>query len=133
MRPKTKEFFDPHGFEAEEKRMIRKAAGLFRAGLPVLANAHGQALKPIDTTIVLKAARLFDGKSGALVKPGVVVVRDGKIVAAGTNAAIPTGAEGIDLGDATLLPGVIDAHTPLTRLYRADYTKDRLEGLHKTH
>src|SRR5260370_15979331 len=133
MRPKTKEFFDPHGFEAEEKRMIRKAAGLFLAGLAVLATAYGQALKPIDKTIVLKAARLFDGKSGALVKPGVVVVRDGKIVAAGTNAAIPTGAEGIDLGDATLLPGFIDSHTHLTGLYPGDSTQTTLDGLHKTH
>src|SRR5260370_6561857 len=131
MRPKTKEFFDPHGFEAEEKRMIRKAAGLFLAGLAVLATAHGQAVKPIDKTIVLKAARLFDGKSGALVKPGVVVVRDGKIVAAGTNAALPTGAEGIDLGDAPLLPGFIDAHTHLTGMYREDYTKARLAGPQK--
>jgi len=73
--------------------MIRKAAGLLLAGLAALAPAHGQTLKPSGKTIVLKAARLFDGKSGALVKPGVVVVTDGKIVAAGASAAIPTGGE----------------------------------------
>ena len=58
--------------------MIRKAAGLLLAGLAALAPAHGQTLKPSGKTIVLKAARLFDGKSGALVKPGVVVVTAGK-------------------------------------------------------
>jgi imidazolonepropionase-like amidohydrolase len=65
-------------------------------------------------TIALKAARLFDGKSGALKPNGVVLVRGTKIAAAGSGLAIPAGAEVIDLGDATLSPGFIDAHTHLT-------------------
>ena len=80
---------------------------------------------------MLKAARLFDGKSNTLVKPGVVVVTDGKIVAAGTSAAIPAGAETIDLGDATILPGFIDAHTHLTMSYREDYARAALDSLQK--
>jgi imidazolonepropionase-like amidohydrolase len=87
--------------------------------------------KPAGKTIVVKAARLFDGKSNALVKPGVVVVTDGKIVATGTNAAIPAGAEVIDLGDATLLPGFIDAHTHLTGMYSEDWKQAKLDGLQK--
>lgn len=62
------------------------------------------------TTIVLKAAHLFDGKSGRMTEPGVVVVQGQRILAVGANAAIPAGARVIDLGDATLLPGFIDAH-----------------------
>jgi len=62
------------------------------------------------TTIVLKAAHLFDGKSGRMSEPGVVVVQGQRITAVGANAAIPAGARVIDLGDATLLPGFIDAH-----------------------
>jgi imidazolonepropionase-like amidohydrolase len=65
------------------------------------------------------------------VKPGVVVVTDGKIVATGTNAAIPAGAEVIDLGDATLLPGFIDAHTHLTGMYSEDWKQAKLDGLQK--
>jgi len=65
-------------------------------------------------TIVLKAARLWDGKSDAVVTPGVVVVSGGKIQAAGASVQIPAGAEVIDLGDATLLPGFMDAHVHLT-------------------
>lgn len=80
---------------------------------------------------VLKAARMFDGKSDSLTTPGFVVVQDGKIMGAGTNASAPADAEVIDLGDATLLPGFIDAHTHLTMMYREDYTKAMLDSLQK--
>lgn len=64
-------------------------------------------------TIVLRAAQIVDGTGGEPVKNGVVVVTDDKIVAVGTAATvkIPGGARVINLGDATLLPGFIDAHT----------------------
>jgi imidazolonepropionase-like amidohydrolase len=55
-------------------------------------------------TYVLKAARMFDGKSNTLSTPGLIVVTDAKISAVGAKAAIPAGAETIDFGDATLLP-----------------------------
>jgi imidazolonepropionase-like amidohydrolase len=112
--------------------MMRKCCGLGLLSLLVAATAFGQAQKTASKTYVLKAARLFDGKSNALVTPGVVVVTDGKIVAAGTSAAIPAGAEMIDLGDATLLPGFIDAHTHLTMMYSEDYKQERLDPLEKT-
>jgi imidazolonepropionase-like amidohydrolase len=99
--------------------------------LCVGAATLAQEKKPAGKSYVLKAARLFDGKSNTLVKPGVVVVTDGKIVAAGMSAAIPAGAETIDLGDATLLPGFIDAHTHLTMMYREDYARAALDELQK--
>ena len=92
---------------------------------------RSQQQQPTGKTIVLKAARLFDGKGNALVAPGVVVVTDGKIVAAGTNAAISAGAQVIDLGDATLLPGFIDAHTHLTMMYSDDWKQRELDTLQK--
>jgi imidazolonepropionase-like amidohydrolase len=82
-------------------------------------------------TYVLKAARLFDGKSNALITPAIVVVADGKIVAAGSNAQIPAGAEVIDLGDATLLPGFIDAHTHVTMMNSDDWKQRELDTLQK--
>jgi len=89
--------------------------------------------KPHETkTIVLKAARLFDGKSASLITPGVVVVTDGKIAASGANPTIPAGAEVLDLGDATLLPGFIDAHTHVTMMYTTDYKQAALNDLQKT-
>ena len=69
----------------------------------VVLPATGQTQKTETKTVVLKAARIFDGKSNSVTTNGVVVIAGGKIVAVGANTAIPAGAEVIDLGDATLL------------------------------
>jgi len=82
-----------------------------------------------DQTIALKAARLFDGKSNALVQNGVVIVQGDKIVDAGSNVPIPSGAQVIDLGDATLSPGFMDAHTHLTADFSGNYNERRLREL----
>ncbi|MGA8109658.1 MAG: amidohydrolase family protein [Acidobacteriaceae bacterium] len=63
--------------------------------------------------IVLHAARLFDVEAGKIVTPGEVLVEGDRITAAGTSVPHPAGAETIDLGDATLMPGLIDAHVHL--------------------
>ncbi len=96
------------------------------------APGYGQGQRPPNKTYVLKAARLFDGKSNALVTPGLVVVADGKIAAVGASANIPAGAEVIDFGDATLLPGFIDAHTHLTMPFSDDFRQAELNRLEKT-
>ncbi len=90
-----------------------------------------QAQKPAPKTIVVKAARMFDGKSDSLIRPGLVVITDGKIAAVGAGAAIPSGAEVIDLGDATLLPGFIDAHTHLSMEASDDWKQAMLDRLQK--
>ena len=90
-----------------------------------LAGASGK-------TIVLKAARLFDGKSNRLIAPAVVVVTDARIVDVGPNAATPPGAEVIDLGDATLLPGFMDAHTHITSERSDNNAQDRANGIEMT-
>ena len=82
-----------------------------------------------DEVIALKAARMFDGKSNALVQNGVVVVEGDKIVDAGSNLPIPSTARVIELGDATLCPGFMDAHTHLTLDFSGDYNARRLKEL----
>jgi imidazolonepropionase-like amidohydrolase len=62
---------------------------------------------------VLRAARLLDVRSGRMVKPGEVLVQGERIVEVGTSVKHPAGAEVLDLGDRTLLPGLIDAHIHL--------------------
>jgi imidazolonepropionase-like amidohydrolase len=81
-----------------------------------------------DQVIALKAARLFDGKSRSLIQNGVVLIQGDKIVDAGANITIPSDAQVIDLGDATLSPGFIDAHTHLTGDY-SDYKKERMDQI----
>jgi imidazolonepropionase-like amidohydrolase len=61
----------------------------------------------------IRAARLIDGKSEAVVNNAVILVENEKITAVGSGLQIPADAKVIDLGDATLLPGFIDAHTHL--------------------
>jgi imidazolonepropionase-like amidohydrolase len=63
--------------------------------------------------VALKAARIIDGNGGELIKNGVIIITDDKITAIGPNIPVPTGARVIDLGNSTLLPGFIDAHTHL--------------------
>jgi len=114
--------------------MKRRMSEVILLCLMAATSGHGQAKSatPANKTIVLKAARMYDGKGDALVKPGVVVVADGKITAAGPTASVPAGAEVIDLGDATLLPGFIDAHTHLTGMYSDDWKQATLDRLQKT-
>lgn len=81
---------------------------------------------------VLKAARLFDGKSATLTTPGVVVVDGGKIVGVGSSAALPADAEVLDFGDATLSPGFIDAHTHITKERGEDWRQDRINAMQWT-
>ena len=104
----------------------------FAVGVVAATGVFAQGPKPATKSYVLKAARMFDGKSDALVKPGLVVVTGGKIAGVGASASIPAGAEIIDFGDATLLPGFIDAHTHLTSMYSEDYKQSALDDLQKT-
>ena len=63
--------------------------------------------------IALKAARMITSVDDGVVKNGVVIIEGEKIKAAGAGLQFPANAEVIDLGDETLLPGLIDAHTHL--------------------
>ena len=69
-----------------------------------------------DTSLVITAARLLDVESGIITMDAAVVVTGGRIVARGPRSQVPgpPGARRLDLGDATLLPGFIDAHVHLT-------------------
>jgi imidazolonepropionase-like amidohydrolase len=63
--------------------------------------------------VVLQAARLLEIESGKIIAPGAVLVEGDRIVEAGSAVKHPAGAEVIDLGDSTLMPGLIDAHVHL--------------------
>ncbi|MFY0566988.1 amidohydrolase family protein [Archangium lansingense] len=80
--------------------------------LPLPSWAQAPA-SPEPTRIALRAARLFDGKSDKVLADAVVLIEGASIQAVGTGLSIPSGARVIDLGDVTLLPGLIDAHSHL--------------------
>jgi imidazolonepropionase-like amidohydrolase len=78
------------------------------AALSFSANAQ-----QVPGSTVLHAARLLDVSAGKVVSPGEVLVSGDKIVEAGAHVTHPAGATMIDLGDTTLMPGLIDAHVHL--------------------
>src|SRR5690348_1174956 len=75
-------------------------------------NAQAPANAPARP-IVLHAARLLDVAAGKIILPGEILVRGERIAEVGTAVSHPEGAEVIDLGDCTLMPGLIDAHVHL--------------------
>ena len=81
--------------------------------------ATGSSLSSAQTAtqttqpIVLHAARLLDIEAGRIVQPGEVLVEGERIREVGGSVTHPAGAKVIDLGDATLMPGLIDAHVHL--------------------
>lgn len=108
--------------------------GLFSLALlvPVLASAQAPPPAAKPEVIALKAARLFDGTKETSAPNGVVIVENGKIKAAGSGIAIPAGARVIDLGDATLLPGFIDAHVHITGESGDNWYVDAINSLRQT-
>jgi imidazolonepropionase-like amidohydrolase len=86
------------------------AAALWCASL----TASGQQPPPPQTNvIVLHAARLLDVANGRVISPGEVLIEGERIAAVGTSVPHRSGATTIDLGDTTLMPGLIDAHVHL--------------------
>lgn len=78
---------------------------------PALLGSAAQSAPPI----VVKAGKLFDPSSGRMLDRPVIVIRSNKIESVSYGSTVPVpGAKLIDLGNATLLPGFIDAHTHLT-------------------
>jgi len=80
--------------------------------VPILALAITTALAQ-QHVVVLHAARLLDVETGRMLAPGEVLVRGDRIAEVGSSVTRPAGAEVIDLGDRTLMPGLIDAHVHL--------------------
>ena len=80
----------------------------------LLPPASAQSTSPTPKhVIVLHAARLLDIETGKIIAPGEVLIQDDRIVEVGLSVQHPQGAEVIDLGDTTILPGLIDAHVHL--------------------
>jgi imidazolonepropionase-like amidohydrolase len=88
--------------------MIRPLAFLIAAGT-LCAQPPATPSNPI----VLHAARLLNIENGNLTTPGEILIQGDRIAAVGQSVNHPAGSQVIDLGDTTLLPGLIDAHVHL--------------------
>jgi len=76
--------------------------------------AFAQSTPPAQKhAIVLHAARILDIETGKILTPGEVLVQDDRLAEVGSSVNHPVGAQLIDLGDTTLLPGLIDVHVHL--------------------
>ena len=74
-------------------------------------------------TVVVRAGHLLDVKSGKMLMNQTIVIQGDKIASVGANAETPAGAMVIDLSNATVLPGLIDAHTHLTFTTNFGYSR----------
>ena len=104
------------------RKMFLMVAIICSCLLPTFSQEGTRSTKPITPqtprgkgVVVLRAARLIDGTGSALINNAVIVVTDDKISAVGPagTVQVPAGAKIMDLGNVTLLPGFIDAHTHL--------------------
>src|SRR5262249_19047266 len=101
---------------------VMKAGQVVKNGAPIVA----------PKKLALKAAHLFDAERGALIENATGVIEGERIAAGGSReVTVPSDAQVIDLGEATLLPGLIDAHVHITGESQEDFAKAFVERLFK--
>jgi imidazolonepropionase-like amidohydrolase len=102
----------------------RPEAGPFDAG-------HMDMRTPAAQGVAIRAGRLFDSKSGVMLKDQVILIRGDRIIAVGAadRVQIPAGAQVMDLSRATVLPGLIDRHVHLMQDQQPNDARAALSGL----
>jgi imidazolonepropionase-like amidohydrolase len=95
------------------------------SGLLALALGHSVAFaqQPDSSVrrIAVRAGKLIDGRGGPPLSNAIILIDSTRITAVGSNLPIPAGTTVIDLGNATVLPGLIDCHTHITSGNPGDY------------
>src|ERR1700733_5957831 len=96
--------------------MRKLGISIFLGLVTVFSAVQAPAQSAVPVTLI-KAGRLLDPRMGNILAPAAVLIEDGKIKEVGSpsqlQATAPAGVKVVDLGSATLLPGLIDSHTHL--------------------
>ncbi len=106
------------------KTLARVIAMAFVVALAVAAVASAQesAAPATKKSVAIRAGKLIDGKSDAAISNALILIEDGKITSVTPGGSPPAGVDVIDLSNATVLPGLIDAHTHI--LLQGDVTEE---------
>jgi imidazolonepropionase-like amidohydrolase len=95
------------------EKCVRAFIAAMAMALSAASAGNAQTQPTQASTVILRAARLLDIENGKTIMPGEVLVQGERILDAGSSVKHPSGAQVIDLGDVTLMPGLIDAHVHL--------------------
>ncbi|MDQ3802930.1 MAG: amidohydrolase family protein [Acidobacteriota bacterium] len=97
-----------------KKTRLLIALAIALAPPPAPSAQEGGAAKEPPKRVAVRAARLIDVRQGRVMQNPVVLVEGDRVTAVGPNLTVPAGVQVLDLGGATLLPGLIDCHTHIT-------------------
>src|SRR3979411_985075 len=102
---------------------FRRYLYVFTVSLFCVGVCWAQQAAPAPKTVGMRAGRLLDVKTGKTLANQIIVIQGDKIASVGSGAQVPDGAQVVDLSNATVLPGLIDAHTHVTMTTNFGYSR----------
>src|ERR1700716_1904777 len=102
---------------------FRRYLYVFTFSLFCVGVSWAQQASPAPKTVVIRAGRLLDVKTGKTLNNQIIVIQGDKIASVGSGTQVPDGAQVVDLSNATVLPGLIDAHTHITMTTNFGYSR----------
>ncbi len=105
------------------RRMSWLVIALFCCAAFSIHSSWAQPAAPAGKTVAILAGHLLDVRTGKTLSNQIIVIQGDKIASVGPDSMVPAGAQVIDLSNATVLPGLIDAHTHVTMPTNFGYSR----------
>src|SRR6195256_1394407 len=102
---------------------FRRYLYVFTVSLFCVGACWAQQALPAPKMVVIRAGRLLDVKTGKTLTNQIILIQGDKIASVGSGTQVPDGAQVVDLSNATVLPGLIDAHTHITMTTNFGYSR----------
>src|SRR6201982_2645666 len=102
---------------------LRRHLYVFIVSLFCIGVCWAQQAAPAPKTVVIRAGHLLDVRTGKTLTNQVIVIQGDKIASVGPGTQVSDGAQVVDLSNATVLPGLIDAHTHITMTTNFGYSR----------